>query len=116
MIGGVDDDIRTNLRDHLRYLKSWKVHDAVEPPTTRTRLTLKHTSIKVAYGKWVSFDYGDAEVAFASLRVNNGQNELCFATDDSSDFSTLSRQDWLSTLDNMQHNYWDLGRRESTQR
>lgn len=57
-----------------------------------------------------SFDYGDAEVAFASLRVNNGQNELCFATDDSSHFSTLSREDWLSTLDNMQHNYWDLGR------
>jgi hypothetical protein len=83
-------------------------NDGGEPePTPELKFTTEH----FIGGVWQmgSFDYGDAEVAFASLRSNNGQLELCFATDDSSSYSTLSRQDWLSTLDNMQHNYWDLG-------
>ncbi|KAB0287568.1 hypothetical protein F2P58_14100 [Vibrio fortis] len=106
-VGGVDDD---NEPTYVKFtLPEILEGTPVEPPQPELGFTQAHFD-KGGVWQMGSFDYGDAEVAFASLRVNNGQNELCFATDDSSDFSTLSRQDWLSTLDNMQHNYWDLGR------
>ncbi|MEG3221999.1 hypothetical protein PD716_15405 [Vibrio gigantis] len=106
-VGGVDDDgaptyVTFTLPEVLE-------GTPVEPPQPELGFTQAHFD-KGGVWQMASFDYGDAEVAFASLRTNNGQNELCFATDDSSDYSTLSRQDWLSTLDYMQHNYWDLGR------
>lgn len=106
-VGGVDNDgeaiyVPFSLPEVLE-------GTPVKPPQPELGFTQAHFD-KGGVWQMGSFDYGDAEVAFASLRVNNGQNELCFATDDSSDFSTLSREDWLSTLDNMQHNYWDLGR------
>ncbi|UPR47407.1 hypothetical protein ITG13_14075 [Vibrio cyclitrophicus] len=106
-VGGVDNDgtptyVTFTLPEVLE-------GTPVEPPQPELGFTQAHFD-KGGVWQMGSFDYGDAEVAFASLRINNDQNELCFATDDSSDFSTLSRQDWLSTLDNMQHNYWDLGR------
>ncbi|MCG9632492.1 putative Ig domain-containing protein [Vibrio sp. Isolate30] len=106
-VGGVDNDgaptyVTFTLPEVLK-------GTPVEPPQPELGFTQAHFD-KGGVWQMGSFDYGDAEVAFASLRVNNGQNELCFATDDSSHFSTLSREDWLSTLDNMQHNYWDLGR------
>ncbi|MCX2758116.1 Ig domain-containing protein [Vibrio sp. Sgm 22] len=107
-VGGVDNDgaptyVTFTLPEVLE-------GTPVEPPQPELGFTQAHFD-KGGVWQMGSFDYGDAEVAFASLRINNDQNELCFATDDSSDFSTLSRQDWLSTLDNMQHNYWDLGRK-----
>lgn len=106
-VGGVDND---NEPTYVTFtLPEILEGTPVEPPQPELGFTQAHFD-KGGVWQMGSFDYGDAEVAFASLRVNNGQNELCFATDDSSDFSTLSRQDWLSTLDNMQHNYWDLGR------
>lgn len=106
-VGGVDDDgtptyVTFTLQEVLE-------GTSVEPPQPELGFTQAHFD-KGGVWQMASFDYGDAEVAFASLRTNNGQNELCFATDDSSDYSTLSRQDWLSTLDYMQINYWDLGR------
>lgn len=106
-VGGVDDDgaptyVTFTLPEVLE-------GTPVEPPQPELGFTQAHFD-KGGVWQMASFDYGDAEVAFASLRTNNGQNELCFATDDFSDYSTLSRQDWLSTLDYMQHNYWDLGR------
>ncbi|MFM2596836.1 putative Ig domain-containing protein [Vibrio fortis] len=106
-VGGVDND---NEPTYVTFtLPEILEGTPVEPPQPELGFTQAHFD-KGGVWQMGSFDYGDAEVAFASLRVNNGQNELCFATDDSSDFSTLSREDWLSTLDNMQHNYWDLGR------
>lgn len=106
-VGGVDDD---NEPTYVKFtLPEILEGTPVEPPQPELGFTQAHFD-KGGVWQMGSFDYGDAEVAFASLRVNNGQNELCFATDDSSVFSTLSREDWLSTLDNMQHNYWDLGR------
>lgn len=106
-VGGVDDD---NEPTYVTFtLPEILEGTPVEPPQPELGFTQAHFD-KGGVWQMGSFDYGDAEVAFASLRVNNGQNELCFATDDTSDFSTLSREGWLSTLDNMQHNYWDLGR------
>ncbi|MEZ9541797.1 hypothetical protein AB4209_07485 [Vibrio sp. 10N.286.48.C11] len=106
-VGGVDND---GAPTYVTFTLPEILEGApVEPPQPELGFTQAHFD-KGGVWQMGSFDYGDAEVAFASLRVNNVQNELCFATDDSSDFSTLSRQDWLSTLDNMQHNYWDLGR------
>ncbi|MBO7914446.1 hypothetical protein AB4166_12275 [Vibrio splendidus] len=106
-VGGVDND---GVPTYVTFtLPEVLEGTPVEPPQPELGFTQVHFD-KGGVWQMASFDYGDAEVAFASLRVNNGQNELCFATDDSSAFSTLSRQDWLSTLDYMQHNYWDLGR------
>ena len=50
-----------------------------------------------------SFEHGDAEIGYASLRVNsdNGQNEFCFASDDIDGNNTLSRNSWKTTLMNL---------------
>lgn len=81
--------------------------DPVEPVDPPVASNLKFTPQHFAKGgiwQMGSFDYGDAEVAFASLRVNNGQNEFCFATNDDDLNNTLSRNSWKTSLINLDEN------------
>jgi len=48
-----------------------------------------------------SFDYGDAEVGHASLRIVNGAYEFCFASDGPHNNNTLTRDSWATTLGNL---------------
>ncbi len=74
--------------------------DPVDPVDPTLGFTQAHFT---KGGNWHmgSFDYGDAEIGNASLRVNNGENEICFASDDPDGNNTLTRNPWRLTLGNL---------------
>jgi hypothetical protein len=74
--------------------------DPVDPVKPKLAFTQEHFT---KGGTWHmgSFDNGDAEVGYASLRVNNEQNEFCFASDDPQQNNTLTRESWKTTLINL---------------
>jgi hypothetical protein len=69
----------------------------VEPPQPELGFTQAHFD-KGGVWQMGSFDYGDGEFAFASLRMEAGQHMLCWASEDDDD-STISRIDWMATFD-----------------
>ncbi len=81
---------------------------AVTPePTPELGFTAAH--FKGGVWRTGSFDYGDAEVGFASLRPNAASNgyEFCFAAKDGE--TTLSRSNWPQLLADLEAQYTTLG-------
>ncbi|WP_261882331.1 putative Ig domain-containing protein [Vibrio pelagius] len=94
-VGGVDDD---NEPTYVTFtLPEVLKGTPVEPPVSELGFTQAHFD-KGGVWQMGSFDYGDGEFAFASLRMEAGQHVLCWASEDDAD-STISRKSWMETFD-----------------
>lgn len=96
MVGGVDNEGAAAYQEML--MPQVQEGTPVEPPQPELGFTQAHFD-KGGVWQMGSFDYGDGEFAFASLRNIDGTHNLCWTSDDSSDNSTLTRDDWLATFD-----------------
>ncbi len=92
MIYSVDDN---SAKSGFVEMLMPKVAEGIKPEPT-LGFTQAHFD-KGGIWQMGSFDYGDGEFAFASLRMEAGQHKLCWASEDNED-STISRDNWMATF------------------
>ncbi len=100
------DDINEAEAQHIFTLP--QIEKATTPePTPELGFTQAHFE-KGGVWKMGSFDNGDAEVAYASMRIIDGVNQFCFATEDENNDNTLSSGLWKDGLTNLDKKEADI--------